>query len=226
MLYACILNGSFCGKISYMIGSPFRPGHSWRLKWDFSWVSDQFQTPRRDRFGMHVCMSVFMYACLECIELKWIDLNLFQTPLKLKSWKKWSCGVALHRCGGVCVCVPPLIYPKLRLIMQNDQSSSSTIIFPSHIFPLEWVSSITRLDMFDCHRVADQTEIAASNWCPMVFDVCLVVDTLFCPKMFRSLSGFAWRHTTVSVCNRYYDVLWSLECIASISWSMANAAVI
>ena len=28
LMYACMLNGCFCGKISYVIGSPFPPGHS------------------------------------------------------------------------------------------------------------------------------------------------------------------------------------------------------
>ena len=172
MLYACILNGSFCGKISYMIGSPFRPGHSWRLKWGFSWVSDQFQTPRRDRFGMHVCMSVFMYACMECIELKWIDLNLFQTPLKLKSWKKWSCGVALHRCGGVCVYVCASPY----LSEAKINNAKWLIIIIYHHFPISYVP--IGMGMF--HYQVRHVRLPQGSWSNRNRSIKLVSDGFWC----------------------------------------------
>ena len=41
-----------------MVGSPLPIGHNWSLGCGFRPVSYQFQTPRRDMFGMQVCRLV------------------------------------------------------------------------------------------------------------------------------------------------------------------------
>ena len=68
---------------------------------------------------IYVCMHVCMYVCkhwkrnLGYIHFEGNDQNLFQTPLRLQSYKKnlYNFGEALHYCAGGA----PLINPKLRL---------------------------------------------------------------------------------------------------------------
>ena len=118
---------------------------------------------------MYVCLYVCMYGMYR-IEMNWPEP--VSNPFEAEILKKWSCGVALHRCGGVCVYVCASPY----LSEAKINNAKWLIIIIYHHFPISYVP--IGMGMF--HYQVRHVRLPQGSWSNRNRSIKLVSDGFWC----------------------------------------------